>query len=111
MSTSTTQATGPYIRLTRRGKFAAAIVALLLLAILFTVVWNQLAGPQAVATDDQPETYQQIVIQPGDTLWGIAVRVSQQTQQDKALDDIVAYNDLDSSELEVGQTLYIPVGR
>jgi LysM repeat protein len=112
MSISTTPGTEPNLHLTRRGKLVIATLIFILLAVCLTIVGNHLAGREAVATENQlAETYQQIVVQPGDTLWGIAVRASQQTDHNETLDRIVAYNDLESSELEVGQTLYIPVTR
>lgn len=112
MSIATTPATKPNLHFTRRGKLVITTLTLILFAVCLTIVWNHLAGREAVATENQlPETYQQIVVQPGDTLWGIAARVAQQTDHNETLDRIVAYNDLESSELEVGQTLYIPVTR
>lgn len=110
MHSSTTQDTTTKLQFTRRGKLALAGLILLLLAAYIALTWSKPAVPPAIAADDrQPATYQQIMIQPGDTLWGISSRVAQGSDQAMVLEHIVAYNDLDSSELEVGQTLYVPV--
>src|SRR5690625_7858592 len=63
MSIATTPATKPNLHFTRRGKLVIATLTLILFAVCLTIVWNHLAGREAVATENQlPETYQQIEI-------------------------------------------------
>ena len=82
----------------------------IMVGVLLTVAWFQFPIPPAMAADQQqPDVYQKIMVQPGDTLWGISSRVAQGENQSDVLEQITTYNDLETSELQVGQTLYIPV--
>ncbi|MDN6498602.1 MAG: LysM peptidoglycan-binding domain-containing protein, partial [Yaniella sp.] len=68
------------------------------------------AMSSAVDADDEgTANYEQIVVQPGDTLWGISTRLSDNDDQSAVLNKILTYNHLETSELEVGQVLFIPV--
>lgn len=110
MRTSKTQDTMRKLHLTPRGRFVLAGLIVALVAGLTMLSWFQAATSPAMASHDQTSAaYQQIMVQPGDTLWGIAARVSQQSDLAVVLDSIVTYNDLKTSELEVGDTLYVPV--
>lgn len=109
MRTSTSQVRPVKFQLTRKGRLLAAGVLLVLVSGLIVLAWVQLVMPPAIASDHQIENYQEIVVQPGDTLWDIASRVSQGAERAKVLDEILVYNDLNSSDLEIGQTLYVPV--
>lgn len=109
MHTSTTQVAATKLVLTRKGKLAAAVLFMILIGLLIALAWSRPGIPPAVATTDGSASYQQIVVQPGDTLWTIASRVSQGADHSVVLDQIVTYNDLDTSDLQIGQALYVPV--
>lgn len=82
---------------------------LILLGMLLAALWFHPPLKAAVAQEQNvSESYQQIVVQPGDTLWEISARLAQDTNQASVLDQIMAYNDLETSDLEVGQILYVP---
>lgn len=114
MSTaSSLNAVTPPLKFTVKGRrllqACIGVTALALTALMIALLWSQQPLAPAVAADESGvESYEQIVVQPGDTLWGISARLSQDVNQVVVLEQILQYNDLDSSELEVGQTLYVP---
>lgn len=100
--------------LTRKGRrLLQTFMGLIILVVTVLAVctlWFQQPLSSAVAADQHnTEVYEQIVVQPGDTLWGISTRLSEHGDRAAILQWILAYNDLESSELEIGQLLYIPV--
>lgn len=104
----------PMLKMTRRGRhvFHAMIglVAVVVAAVAIAAFGTQPPLSSAVASDHiGTGIYEQIVVQPGDTLWGISTRLSQDADSAVILEKILAYNDLESSDLKVGQILYIPV--
>jgi|SRR5690625_342979 len=107
---NTMRQTTAALRLTRRGKLLVSALLLGMLAFLITLTWSRPAMPPAVAVGNQEaETYREIVVQPGDTLWSISSRVAQGAEPAAVLDQIVTYNALTTSDLQVGQALYVPV--
>lgn len=110
MRTSTTHDTTTKLQLTRKGQILLGCLIIMTAGALLAVAWFQSPIPPAMAADQhQPGVYQKIVVQPGDTLWGISSRVAQGENQSAVLEQISTYNDLETSDLQVGQTLYIPV--
>lgn len=107
--TSTTNFTlTPKARLMLR--ILVGCIALVLIGLLATASSFQQPLVSAVASKHNHEgAYQQIIVQPGDTLWGIASRLAQGQNQATVLEQILTYNDLENSDLEVGQTLYVPL--
>lgn len=102
------------LQLTRRGRFVARLLGFLgvviVVAIVIAVLNSQQPVSSAVASDYEGQgVYEQIVVQPGDTLWGISTRLAHHEDQFVILNQILTYNDLDSSDLDVGETLYVPV--
>lgn len=103
------------LKLTRRGRHVLqliiGLVAVVLAALSISALGSQQPLSSAVASNQNGTgTYEQIVVQPGDTLWGISTRLSQDGDQAAILDKILTYNEIETSELEVGQVLFIPVG-
>lgn len=85
-------------------------IALVLIGLLAAGSWFQQPLVPAVASaQNHDRVYQQIIVQPGDTLWGISSRLAQGQNQATVLEQILTYNDLENSDLEVGQTLYVPL--
>lgn len=100
----------PNLKLTRKGGLLIGLAGLLFAGLLAGALWAQQPLSSAVASDDLGAgVYQQIVVQPGDTLWGISSRLAQDAEQSEVLEQILTYNDLETSDLEVGQMLYVPV--
>lgn len=111
MQHSTNHITTQKLRLTRRGKLVLTGLVLMLVAVCVVLfaLSRQTVSPAMAAEGLQSDTYQQILVQPGDTLWDISSRISQGSDHSAVLEHIVIYNDLENSELQVGQTLFVPV--
>lgn len=102
------------LRLTPRGRLVIRIILIFgvlgALAIVLTVFGFQQPMAPAVAADDQAAgVYQKVVVQPGDTLWEISSRLAQDNDRALILERIMDYNSLETSDLEVGRTLYVPL--
>jgi len=96
----------PPLRLTRRGR--AVVLGLLVLvasmasSVLFTT---------ASRAESQPATpAPTIIVEPGDTLWDIAVRVKPGRDGQAAVAELRKINRLDSVDLQPGQVLILPKG-
>ena len=93
------------VRLTRRGRALARVLATVLVVALFLLVAPGLArgdGP------DQPAPRVTYVVQPGDTLWSIARRVAPGQDPRPVVDRLIEANDVRGG-LQAGQELSIPV--
>ena len=97
----------PPLRLTRRGR--AVVLGLLVLAaslasaVLFTTASRADGRPAGPAPT--------VVVQPGDTLWDIAARVSPRRDNRDAVADLRRLNGLRDSEVRPGDVLVLPVAR
>lgn len=89
------------LRLTRRGR--AVVVALGLALLLAAAVF---LGAGSVASE-QPLRTHTVTVAPGDTLWALAAESGADDVRD-TMATIRDLNDLDSSVLQVGQTLRVP---
>ncbi|HEY2877676.1 LysM peptidoglycan-binding domain-containing protein [Nocardioides sp.] len=91
------------LRLTRRGRLAVFVASLsALLGLGFVAATGSLA-------DDQPEPTRVVTVQPGQTLWDIASRVSDGDVR-ATMAHLETINHLDSTTLQVGQHLRVPTG-
>ncbi|HIW47411.1 MAG TPA: LysM peptidoglycan-binding domain-containing protein [Candidatus Yaniella excrementigallinarum] len=110
MGTTTIAAiTSPFrhrAKLVVAGLASAMLTGFLVFVLLSQQPWSSALAAEEINSNGD---YDQIVVQPGDTLWGISARLSGDREQRVIFDQILAYNDLASSDLEVGQTLYIPI--
>jgi len=93
----------PGLRMTRRGRLVVLGVALLL--VLLPGAWRAMAtaqveGPTTVAVE----------VQPGDTLWGIAVAMDPGADPRALIAEIRELNGLTQSGLVPGQVLVVPAG-
>jgi hypothetical protein len=97
------------IRLTRRGK-----LVLVGLAAMFTLLGFSLGGGASLASTTpgpglgQLPRSSSIVVQPGDTLWGIASRVAPRADPRATVQRLVDLNALPSVDLQAGQVLALP---
>ncbi|GAA4246708.1 hypothetical protein GCM10022255_019450 [Dactylosporangium darangshiense] len=90
------------IRLTRRGR-----------VVLFTFLLGVAGGLASLAAApgqaaDPPGPAPTVIVQPGDTLWGIATRHSGRQGRDATVEDIRRLNHLDGYSIDAGQRLILP---
>ena len=93
------------VRLTRRGRALARMLATVLVVAVFLLVAPGLArgdGP------DRPASRVTYVVQPGDTLWSIARRVAPGQDPRPVVDRLIEANDVRGG-LQAGQELSIPI--
>jgi hypothetical protein len=93
------------MRLTRRGRAVARVLAIVLVVALFLLVAPGLARGDGPDRPAQRITY---VVEPGDTLWSIARRVAPGRDPRPVVDGLIRANDLRAG-LQAGQELSIPV--
>lgn len=94
------------VRLTRRGRVVVVLAAL----VLALVVGIALSGVSSASEEAgaAPAT-EVVVINEGDTLWGIAAEVAEDGQVRSMVTEIRELNDLDSSVVTLGQKIHVPV--
>ncbi|HEX6151082.1 LysM peptidoglycan-binding domain-containing protein [Nocardioides sp.] len=95
------------VRLTRRGRlvvFAAGLLAILALGVFW--------GTGSVASGERGQAERTLVVQvqPGDTLYDLAARLTTDGDVNAMVEQIEDLNRLDSSFLYAGQKLRVPTG-
>jgi len=99
-------APAPSLRLTRRGRFVVFVCSLAI-SLGALVAW----GPSVVATSEKGEPVQVrvVTVEPGDTLWDIAVRANPESNVGDTVHEIAELNAMSSTgDLYVGQHLSVP---
>ena len=95
------------VRLTRRGRVAVMLAALLTMAVLVVAL-----GSSTTATGDagDPVPTQTVTVQPGDTLWKLATDANPNGDIRQTVDDIMRLNSLVSaSGLQMGSEVAVPI--
>jgi hypothetical protein len=77
-------------------------------ALVVVVVVCVSVGLSKVALGDSPPVNATVVVQPGDTLWGIASTRYPTDDIRVRVDEIERLNGLHSPQIEVGETLKLP---
>ena len=97
----------PTVRLTRRGRLVVFVLGLLLI-LAVGVFW----GSGSVASDERGHAESTLVVQvqPGDTLYDLAARVTTDGDVNAMVEQIEDLNRLESSFLYAGQKLRVPTG-
>jgi hypothetical protein len=97
------QAPSRPVRLTRRGRLVVVLVLLVTLVIGFSIgVSSQAAGPS------RPHHVPTVTVQPGETLWQVAVRVAPDADPRLVVDQLQRINHLSSATVLAGQQLVVP---
>jgi LysM repeat protein len=94
------------VQLTRRGRIAVLLAALLTLTVLVITL-----SPSTTATGeagDQVPT-QTITVQPGDTLWKLATDANPNGDLRQTVDDIMRLNSLPTAHLPMGSEIAVPI--
>lgn len=96
----------PQVHLTRRGR---ALMLLALVAVLFAAFSLGRANTQAAPiAGETPATVEQIIVQPGDSLWVVARRIAPENDPREVISQIRRLNRLGDSQLQAGQQLLLP---
>jgi len=103
---------GP-IRLTRRGKVVVSAVGAIAMAALAALIWFGIAGRAQAAAHLQPgpsgaSGMLRVVVQPGQTLWSIAVLADPAADPRTEIQAIIDDNSLTSTTIRAGQVLWVP---
>jgi hypothetical protein len=95
------------LRLTRRGRLAVLVAALLTLAVLVVAL-----GSSTIATGDAGEQVptRTVTVQPGVTLWELAADANPNGDIRQTVDDIMELNSLPSAGgLQMGSEIAVPI--
>ena len=94
------------VRLTRRGRIAVLLAALLTLAVLVIAL-----SPSTTATGDagDPVPTQTVTVQSGDTLWKLATDANPNGDLRQTVDDIMRLNSLPTAHLPMGSEIAVPI--
>jgi LysM repeat protein len=97
----------PAVRLTRRGRLVLTLLFLGALMVVLTVF-----GASSAATGEagRPVPTRTVVVDEGDTLWGIAADVAGPGEVREMVHRIQELNALSGSGVAIGQELAVPVG-
>lgn len=96
----------PALRLTRRGRLAVLIV--FLVAALGTGVLVGSGPSRASGETGPPREHQYVVVQPGQTLWGIAREAAPGADPRATIEQIRRLNALSSTGVQAGQRIALP---
>lgn len=94
------------LRLTSRGRLVMVVLFLVALfagGVLFGSTSTRATGEAGAARD-----YQYLVVQPGQTLWGIAKDVAPQDDPRATIEAIRRLNALPDTGIEAGQRIALP---
>jgi LysM repeat protein len=95
------------VRLTRRGRVVLLLVMLALLLAVLTMFGSRSAATGESGTPVQTRT---VEVGEGDTLWGIASKVSAPGRVRETVHEIEELNALEGPAVAVGQQIAVPVG-
>jgi hypothetical protein len=95
----------PRLRLTLRGR--RVVVALAAIPIAVSAFFGALGGGAATATDSSAELHY-VSIEAGQSLWQLAESIAPTSDPRDVVSDILALNNLESSQLVPGQQLAVP---
>lgn len=96
-----------HLQLTRRGRLAVLVAALLTLAVLVVAL-----GSSTTATGDAGATMatRSVTVEPGDTLWKVASQANPNGDIRQTVDDIMQLNSLPSAGgLQMGSEIAVPI--
>lgn len=91
--------------LTRRGRLVLVSLLALLLFAAFSVGRS---GAEGATSATPVHGVEQTVVQPGETLWGVATRIAPGQDPRPVIDQIRRLNELETPGLQAGQQLLLP---
>ena len=100
------------IRLTRRGRAVVTVAAVLVLSAVALVILLAVPGGARASNHGRAGAgYQgmhQIVVQPGQTLWSIALAAEPTARTAGVIQEIMTANAMTSTNVTAGQLLWVP---
>ena len=90
------------LRLTRRGRVIALVIVLAAVYAAFGL------GRASAGSESVPQHAHAVIVQPGDSLWSIAVRTMPKTDPRDAVARLKSLNHLSGSSVAVGERLQLP---
>lgn len=97
------------LRITRRGRIVcAALVTAFVLALIACAAVLGAAQAEASSVSSQKE-FGYVVVQPGDSLWQISSALDAKADPRDLISEVIRLNQLTSSDVEVGQTIAVPL--
>ncbi|MGA2829340.1 MAG: LysM peptidoglycan-binding domain-containing protein [Streptosporangiaceae bacterium] len=100
----------PGLRLTRRGRIVLAVLAVLAVCGLFVAGASAAQASGPAAAHGAPGTAEQVIVQPGDSLWSIAQSADPNADARAIVQEILQANRLKTVNLTAGQRLWVPRG-
>jgi len=112
---TTTDARPAPLRLTRRGRVVVAVLGLIAALAISGLLWLAVAGQAQASSHVQPgrpggSGMIRVVVQPGQTLWSIAVRAEPSADPRVVIQEITDANLLSSPAIHAGEVLWVPHG-
>jgi nucleoid-associated protein YgaU len=99
------------LRLTRRGRLVLTLCAAAVTSLAcFAAAGGALAADHGAPSGGPPPAPTTIVVQPGQTLWSIAVRADPHADPRLVVQRIIAINSLSGGSITAGQRLMVPGG-
>jgi len=85
-----------------------SIIIMVMTVFLISVSGYKLAFASSSNDSSNDYSYQSVVVQQGDTLWGIAAQSDLTTDINVLVHKTMQYNDLSSTYIQPGQVIYVP---
>lgn len=86
-----------------------ALAVMLAMAIIAVVALFGASQAQASTESADPVAFEYVVAEPGDSLWSLASRVAPESDPRDVIYDMKRLNQLEQSDLVIGQELAIPL--
>jgi LysM repeat protein len=101
------------IRLTRRGRTVLGMLTAGAVLVMTGLIWLAIVGHAQAASQVKAgvpaaSSVRRIVVEPGETLWGIAVKFDPSVDPRVVIPEIVDLNLLSGTSIQVGQVLLVP---
>ena len=103
-----TYAPTPHLRITRRGRTVVTFLVAVPLAIAAAVFGLGAVGAAAGTSSGSASSFHYVTVDPGESLWQLAVSVAPNADPRDVVADIQNLNNLSSGVLQPGQRIAIP---
>lgn len=98
----------PRLRITRRGRAVLGVLLAAPLAIALAV--STLGSPPAEAGSTvSTASFDHVTVAPGESLWELAAWIAPEADPRQVVSDLVALNQLSTTEVQPGQRLAVPL--